>query len=122
MEGKLDIITTWWQIPVMVVVSAAGLIATILAIKVVIKFDINSFIQYRKRQEQLHYKLKVQQTCSHLWVLYPQSPFSMCSKCTILIHTARLQLGNQLGLEDFYIVSEQWGYQINAGEGSSIFH
>lgn len=76
----------WWKIVIYILVAAIG----IVTIRIGVKFDINTWLKERKEAKILKDREKASMQCQHLWTLYPNSPYSRCDKCLILISTSIL--------------------------------
>ena len=80
------IILPWWKLPIYIAIATLG----IVAIRISIKFDMNSWLKARTESKTLKERRKVSRRCLHMWTLYDDSPYSRCDKCQILISTSIL--------------------------------
>ena len=88
MESSIaeTVLLPWWKI----VIYIASLVLAVITIRVTITFDINSWLKERKEAKELRDRDKASRNCQHIWTLYPNSPYSRCDNCLILISTGIL--------------------------------
>ena len=90
MEPSLveTIFLPWWRS----LVYFFSLVVGMVAIKIVINFDLNAFLRECKEEKYFEDRLKASQECGHVWTLYVNSPYSRCDRCLSLISTSVLNL------------------------------
>ena len=81
-----ELLVPWWKI----LLYMLGLIATLVVIRIVIKFDVNQWQKDRREAKARKDGEKVVTQCGHVWTLYPHSEFSQCNVCLALIKTLTL--------------------------------
>ncbi len=81
----------WYRLPVYILVLAFSLIA----IRVIIRFDINDWLKDRRNARQLKDIEKASRKCRHSWTLYHRSPLSQCNICFVAISTSILLVARQ---------------------------
>ena len=81
-----EILLPWWKI----LSYMAALIATAVAIKVVIKFDVNLWFKDLREGRRRRDSVKRAEQCGHVWTLYPQCVYLQCNMCLAFIFTSTL--------------------------------
>ena len=76
----------WWK-PLVYVFAG---IFTLVTIKVGLTFNINTWLQDRRKRKLEDRLEQAVAECGHVWTLYPNSDFSQCNLCTAYIKTATL--------------------------------
>ena len=68
-----------------------GLIATVVAIRIVVKFDVNQWMKDLREGKIRRESAKRAEKCGHVRTLYPHCVYSQCNMCLAFIHTSTLQ-------------------------------
>ena len=82
----------WWKLIVWLLVLAA----LFVSIRIAIRFDLNEWLEFRRRAKKEKDRLKAADNCSHAWTLYHRSPYSECNNCLAIIATSTLLAAIQL--------------------------
>ena len=80
------VLLPWWKI----VIYIASLVLAVITIKITITFNLNDWLKERKEAKELKDRQKASRKCQHIWTLYPNSPYSRCDDCLVLISTGIL--------------------------------
>lgn len=108
-----ELLSPWWKVLVYMV----GLIGTIVAIKLVVKLDVNKWMEYRREAKLLKTELKSAEECGHVWTLYPSSMYSQCNLCFVFILTSTLKAAMDFDIKP-YIIAQVTGMAIKPTKGA----
>ena len=109
-----EVFSPWWKI----LLYMLGVALSVASIRVVFRFDVNTWLETRRKDKLRRDQQKAIEQCRHAWNLYPRSPHSVCSKCYVLISTSILQLCRTGQLPGLTIIAEDWTQTITAGGGT----
>ena len=73
-----------------------SLVLMFLTVRIAINFDVNAWMESRRKSKGIKAKQKRSMNCSHAWTLYHLSPFSQCNYCLAWIATSTLLATLQL--------------------------
>ena len=111
-----ELLSPWWKILLYIL----GLAVAIIAIKIVIKFDVNVWLKDRRTNKaKKKYEHQVLQ-CNHGWTLYPDSAYSQCNGCQALIQTSTLMVALNLADEKPIIMGTRYGIVIHPKRGALV--
>ena len=107
----------WWK----PVVWLFAFVLAIVAVRIVITFDGNKWLEDREVARQRKEGLKHATNCAHAWTLYHRSHFSSCNNCLALIATSTLLTyrRNWSGPRPL-ILGESYGLTIDASVGAIV--
>ena len=92
----------------------------IVAVRIVITFDGNKWLEGREVARQRKEGLKHAMNCAHAWTLYHASPYSQCNNCLALIATSTLLSFQNWSAPRPLILGESYGFIIDASEGAIV--
>ena len=82
----------WWK-PIVYLFS---LVLMLLTVRIAINFDVNTWMESRRKSKDIKARQKRSMNCSHAWTLYHTSPYSQCNYCLAWIATSTLLAAIQL--------------------------
>ncbi len=90
MESSIleTLLVPWWKIVVYFATAVVG----VIGIKISLTFDINTWMQDRRKEKKINELKKIASECGHVWTLYPDSRFSQCNLWMSFIATSTLTL------------------------------
>ena len=118
MESKIleELLSPWWKI----LLYMLGLVATAVAIKIVIKFDVNQWLRDLREGKIRRASAVRAEQCGHMWTLYTHCIYSQCNMCLAFIPTSTLQFArNHLDIKPL-IVGIAEGIMITPGVGDIV--
>ena len=88
MENSIleNLLLPWWKI--LLYLFAA--VVAVFTIKVSLTFNLNTWLQDRKKAKEVEELKKIASECGHVWTLYPGSVYSRCNLCLAFIATSTL--------------------------------
>ena len=110
------LILPWWKLPIYLL----AITLSIVTIRVSIRFDINSWLQERRKLRERKQRLKFVEQCQHLWTLYTASPHSRCNRCNALIATTTVQAELELSHDKPLIAGVSNNLIANSNEGDIL--
>ena len=106
----------WWK----PLVYLLGSLFTLVGLKVGLTFNINTWLQDRRRHKLEDRLEQTVAECGHVWTLYPNSDFSQCNLGTAYIKTSTLMFARAHFDEKPMIVATSPGLIVTPGEGSFL--
>ena len=110
----------WWKFILYLFSVVVSILLLVVAVRIVVKFDINKWMDSREVARQRKEGLKHARNCAHAWTLYHASPYSQCNNCLALIATSTLLSFQNWSAPRPLILGESYGFMINASEGSIV--
>ena len=120
MESDLvrEVFSPWWKILIYMFLGAISIVSA----RLIFTFNLNQWLEGRRKDKQTRDLLKAAERCKHAWTLYSRSPYSVCSKCHVLISTSILLLARRANVPDLVIIFEDWTQGLTSPGGLPITH
>ena len=110
-----QLLLPWWKI----IAYFLALVVGVIGIRVSLKFDVNTWMEQRRKSKLLADQRRRAAKCGHVWTLYPSSVYSQCNFCLAYIQTSTLLVGQQLDVQPT-IVGTNYAAVLNPTEGAIV--
>ena len=110
-----QLLLPWWKI----IVYFGALVLGGIGIKVSLTFNVNTWMEERRKSKAHAEHRKRASKCGHRWTLYPNSVYSQCNLCLVNIPTSTLLAAEQFKVKPI-ILAKNHGVMINLSAGALV--
>ena len=118
MDGSIVgmLLSYWWQICAILLT----VVFAVIAIQVTVQFDVNVWLEYRRKSKEMQERMDIASACKHMWTLYRDYPYSRCNMCHAFISTSTLLFLQEFSDEKPPIMGEGVGMGEGVNKGDIL--